>query len=77
VKSFEVTINPVRCTGCGWCVGACPLNLLSLQPHGWRKYSTIDNMAACTGCKKCELRCPFDAIQIARSQPDAIQSVVH
>jgi len=69
-SSFQVTVQLPRCTGCGWCVGACPLNLLSLQPQGWRKHSVISNMAACTGCKKCELRCPFDAIQIVRPKQD-------
>lgn len=24
-------IDPVRCTGCGWCVGVCPPHVLSLR----------------------------------------------
>jgi len=66
MKSYRVDVDPARCTGCGWCVAACPLNLLSLEPHGWRKHSVINDMAACTGCKKCEMRCPFDAITVTR-----------
>ncbi len=27
-------IDLKRCTGCGWCVAACPLDLLSLEREG-------------------------------------------
>jgi len=70
MKSYRVDIDPARCTGCGWCVAACPLHLLSLEPRGWHKHSAIHDMSACTGCKKCEVRCPFDAIEVARAATD-------
>ena len=28
------TIDPQRCTGCGWCVAVCPPHVLSLQVLG-------------------------------------------
>ncbi|BCO25304.1 4Fe-4S ferredoxin, iron-sulfur binding domain protein [Rhodoferax lithotrophicus] len=57
-------IDASRCTGCGWCVAACPLNLLSLEPQGWKKHAVIDDEATCTGCKKCEKRCLFKALRV-------------
>nr|WP_319564780.1 4Fe-4S binding protein [uncultured Rhodoferax sp.] len=62
--SFSVLIDASRCTGCGWCVAACPLNLLSLEPQGWKKHAVIHDEATCTGCKKCERRCLFSAIHV-------------
>jgi NAD-dependent dihydropyrimidine dehydrogenase PreA subunit len=58
-------IDSTRCTGCGWCVPSCPLHLLSLQPQGWRKFSTLHDAERCVGCRKCEPRCPFGAIRMA------------
>lgn len=55
-------IDSARCTGCGWCVPTCHLHLLSLQPQGWRKFSTLHDADRCVGCRQCELRCPFGAI---------------
>ncbi|NCN70707.1 MAG: 4Fe-4S dicluster domain-containing protein [Rhodoferax sp.] len=62
-------MDPERCTGCGWCVAACRLHLLSLEPQGWRKHSVIHDQDSCTGCEKCEVRCLFNAIQVTRAMP--------
>ena len=59
-------IDPARCTGCGWCIGACAPHVLSLQAGGWRKTSTLHDAAGCTGCALCAVRCPFDAIAMVR-----------
>lgn len=55
-----------RCTGCGWCVAACPEHVLALEPQGWRKTSVLLDANACTGCRKCEVRCPFRVISMVR-----------
>jgi NAD-dependent dihydropyrimidine dehydrogenase PreA subunit len=60
-------IDTQRCTGCGWCVAACPPHVLSLQPHGWRKQAVLHNMPNCTGCSLCERRCPFGVITMVRT----------
>ena len=64
-------IDTARCTGCGWCVAACPLHLLSLEPSGWKKHSVLGDAAACTGCRLCEIRCPFNVITMVKKKPPA------
>ena len=68
--AFSVQVVTGRCTGCGWCVAACPLDLLSLQPQGWRKFALVEREQLCTGCLKCQNRCLFGAIRVA---PRAVQ----
>ena len=64
------TIDPQRCTGCGWCIAVCPPHVLSLQVQGtgpWGpKCSTLHDAPGCTGCALCAVRCPFDAIRMVR-----------
>lgn len=64
------TVNPDRCTGCGWCVAICPPHVLSLQAHGdgrWGpKRAVLHDAAGCTGCALCAVRCPFGAIAMAK-----------
>jgi len=55
-------IDTARCTGCGWCVAACPPHVLSLQAAGVRKHAVLHEAPGCTGCRKCERRCPFGVI---------------
>ncbi|MFM8863950.1 MAG: ferredoxin family protein [Limnohabitans sp.] len=57
-------IETDRCTGCGWCVAACPPKVLSLQRQGWRKQAVLHDEPGCTGCRLCERRCPFDVISM-------------
>lgn len=59
-------IDHQRCTGCGRCVAACDLHLLSLEPIRWQKFATLNGPEACTGCSLCALRCPFGAIRMQR-----------
>jgi ferredoxin len=57
-------IDTARCTGCGRCVAACHLHLLSLERQGWEKFSALHETDRCTGCKACEVTCPFSAISM-------------
>ena len=36
-------IDPGRCTGCGWCVAACPPHVLSLHAGAGRKAAALDD----------------------------------
>jgi ferredoxin len=60
-------IDPARCTGCGWCIAACPPHVLSLQVVDWKKRSVLDDAEGCTGCAQCAVRCPFGAIRMAKT----------
>lgn len=66
------TIDPARCTGCGWCVAVCPPHVLSLQVQGgsrWGpKQSVLHDTPGCTGCALCAVRCPFDAIAMVKTK---------
>lgn len=55
-------IDTQRCTGCGRCVAACDLHLLSLEPVRWEKFSVLHEEDRCTGCSRCAAWCPFRAI---------------
>lgn len=65
-------VDPVRCTGCGACVPACPFAAVSLAERpgrlprpvsvrGGTRLALID-AAACRGCGICASRCPELAI---------------
>ncbi len=68
-------IDPVKCTGCGACVKACPRNLIELVPvskqvhvlcHSYDKGAEAKkrcgNNTACIGCGLCVRKCPVAAI---------------
>ena len=55
-----------RCTGCGRCVAACDLHLLSLETVRWEKFATLNEPRQCTGCSLCAVRCPFEAITMTK-----------
>lgn len=57
-------VDRARCTGCGWCVPACPWQLLSLQTRQWKKTSVMSDPASCPGCGLCVPRCPFGALSL-------------
>lgn len=57
-------VDHQRCTGCGRCVAACDLHLLSLEPVRWRKFAVLQEAPRCTGCSLCARICPFDAIHM-------------
>ena len=65
------SIDLKRCTGCGWCVAACPLDLLSLEREGWKKHSALHDAQRCTGCAYCAIRCPFNVITMQPASPAA------
>ena len=74
---FLPKIDSHRCTGCGWCVAACPLHLLSLELRGWRKSSVISDSDSCTGCKKCEAKCLFNAIAMVKTRGAQAEESCH
>jgi ferredoxin len=59
-------VDTARCTGCGWCVAACNLHLLSLDVVQWRKHSVLHDAQRCTGCSDCAVACPFHVITMRK-----------
>lgn len=53
-----VWIDVERCTGCGVCVEACPVEAIGLR----NGVAHVDE-ELCTGCEACIAACPDDAIQ--------------
>ncbi|OQA23513.1 MAG: NADH dehydrogenase subunit I [Chloroflexi bacterium ADurb.Bin360] len=54
-------IDLVRCTLCGKCVSACPVQAVAMLPPG----PQIVAPEACTYCTACEAICPEHAITCA------------
>jgi 2-oxoglutarate ferredoxin oxidoreductase subunit delta len=65
-----VWVDPDRCTGCGYCVRACPANTLELAagsdaPSGGKKKARMaTTLPMCMSCGDCSAICPESAITI-------------
>ena len=58
-------IDPVSCTGCGWCAMFCPMKCIDLRPDGYYQVRQDD----CIGCRSCEAVCP-QQIKISEAMAD-------
>ena len=73
-------IDPVSCTGCGWCAMFCPVKCILLRedgiyevnqqqcigcrPDGYYEVRQDD----CIGCRSCKVNCFYDAVTILPPQ---------
>ena len=53
---MAVTINNEKCTGCGVCVGVCPVSAITIE-NGKAVVSE-----GCVDCGACIGQCPVEAI---------------
>ena len=67
-------IDPVSCTGCGWCAMFCPMKCIFQREDGIYEVDA----ARCIGCRGCKVNCFYGAVTIlppqVRKQDAAIDS---
>jgi len=59
----EIRVDPEVCSGCGFCVQACPANSLELNGE---KARMVADEPLCMSCGDCAAICPEDAIEIVQ-----------
>src|SRR5499427_6660620 len=68
---YEVDTGELRCTACGACALACPVDVIKIEQHPspLGKGKILDrfdiDMAGCIECALCVEACPFRAISMA------------
>lgn len=66
----RVTFNEDICKGCGLCVNACPVKIISLDNNKINRKgyhpATITDMDKCIACSSCALMCPDVVITVER-----------
>ncbi|TME40182.1 MAG: NADH-quinone oxidoreductase subunit I [Chloroflexi bacterium] len=68
---YEVNTGELRCTACGACALACPVDVIKIEQHPspTGKGKVLDrfdiDMAGCIECALCVEACPFRAITMA------------
>ena len=85
--AFSVHVNMERCTGCGNCVIACPVDALELHtvdPVTKDKIYAVRNGKSihldvkselCAGCGVCINACPYDVIRLSGRGAEALSEV--
>ena len=63
-KKMDAVIDPVSCTGCGWCAMFCPVECMFQRPDG---FYDLD-VERCIGCRSCRVNCFYDAITMIQRQ---------
>ncbi len=68
---YEIATGDLRCTACGACALACPVDVIKIEQHPspTGKGKVLDrfdiDMAGCIECALCVEACPFRAITMA------------
>jgi len=67
---YEIDTGELRCTACGACALACPVDVIKIEQHPSPiKGKVLDrfdiDMAGCIECALCVEACPFRAITMA------------
>src|SRR5918998_837478 len=67
---YDVDSGDLRCTACGACALACPVDVIKIEQHaGPDRKKVLDrfdlDMGGCIECALCVEACPFRAITMA------------
>lgn len=71
VQKTDLSTGEYKCTSCGMCVEACPVNVITLEWHQnpVTKKKEVDryaiDMSRCMVCNYCIEACPFDSLVMA------------
>ncbi len=66
-----IVINNERCKGCGICVEACPLGVMSMAKQVNAKgynFAQLTEKDGCIGCASCAIMCPDSCIVVYRQR---------
>jgi 2-oxoglutarate ferredoxin oxidoreductase subunit delta len=69
--SGKIEIHRELCKGCGYCIQACPKNVIAFDikfnEQGFYPAITV-NPGNCTGCAVCATVCPDIAIEVWKNE---------
>ena len=71
-SSFIARVDEEKCTGCGKCAKACPINAIIITASSGsnsatKKKARVD-ASICMGCGVCALKCPQDALKLVKRE---------
>jgi 2-oxoglutarate ferredoxin oxidoreductase subunit beta len=76
----KITIDKIRCFGCGYCVQFCPKRCLELDINkiGQRGYAlpVLNGPDQCNGCGVCVRMCPHWAISVSSESDDRSEAKI-
>ena len=68
-----IVVDKERCKGCEVCVGACPSQVIAMDPgvngKGYH-FAYMEKPDDCTGCVNCAIVCPDGVISVYRKKVD-------
>jgi ferredoxin len=67
----SIIVEASRCSGCGRCVAACSLRLITLDNIGSRKIAWVKFPERCSLCERCISECPIGAISQYPAKPES------
>ncbi|MBQ7180497.1 MAG: ferredoxin family protein [Bacteroidaceae bacterium] len=69
-----IVVDTERCKGCGLCVEACPLHLLTLSDKAVNmkgySFAVQADWERCNGCTSCAVVCPDACISVYRKREE-------